>query len=413
MNKKSTSLVDSFVFQKAKENTDLIKNQSNIEPSLVGQVSDKSPTLNQQMSDKSPTTNQHLTNEQPSNKHKPTESQPKTDITPTFNHYEKINISDPIWNLTDRQSIILGHLILNKSRIIQRKKLINATAITEASVKNSIKILHMERFITKPVRWKNKGSVYDIYPDICKRFIELRWPEIIEKYGNPPKLKKEQNDNPTSNQQTTNNKPTINQHKIADSEPTPLSSSRFLNKKSSTKTKINDIETMLKDHPELGYWRQKKLTPKQILNWLRITQCNFETMVLYLSYCAFDMVDNEKEKNIKKTVFDYFFRIIERAGHYPEPQNYKSHEQKQIEDMEKLIAKKEATAKRMKELRNNQIKAEQDIKFQEMLNNPESDLYKKCFNNLSKFGKNFSRTGGKTFESAMRNSYNALLEEKN
>ncbi|KPA10710.1 hypothetical protein MHK_009085, partial [Candidatus Magnetomorum sp. HK-1] len=317
MNKKSASLVDSFVFQKAKQNTDLIKNQGNIESSFVGQLSEKSPTFNRQMSDNSQTTNQPLTNEQPSKNYEPTENQHISDLIPTFDHYEKINISDPIWNLTERQSIILGHLILNKTRIIQRKKLISATAITEASVKNSIKILHMERFITKPVRWKNKGSVYDIYPDICKRFIELRWPEIIKQFGNPPKLKQEQNDNPTINQQSTDNKLTINQNKITDSEPTPLSSSRFLNKNSSSKIKITDIEVIIESHPELGYWRQKKLTPKQFLNWLRITQCKIETMILYLSYCAFDMVNNEKEKNIKKTVFDYFFRIIEKAGHYP------------------------------------------------------------------------------------------------
>ena len=426
MNKKSTSLVDSFVFQKAKQNTDLIQ-QDNIEPSyvgqlsensltFVGQLSENSPTFDRQLSDNCRSKDHPLTDLKPSINNKPTLTQHVTDLNPTFDQHQRINISDPIWNLTDRQAIILGYLIFNKSKIIQRKKLIHETGITEASVKNSLKVLHIERFITKPVRWKNKGSVYEIYVDICKRFIELRWPEIISKYGDPPKLKNEQNEQneqPTINQQLTNNKPTIDQKKITDYEPSSLSSSRFLNKNpSSTKPKIDEIETILKNHPELGYWRQKNLTPKQILNWLKIAQCKLEVMILYLSYCAFDMIDNKNEKNIKKTVFDYFFRIIERSGHYPKPQNYKSHQQKQIEDMEKLVTEKEATAKRMKELREKQINAEKDIKFQEMFNNPESDLYKECFDSLNTFGKNSSRIGGKTFESVMKNAYNELLKKK-
>jgi hypothetical protein len=97
--------------------------------------------------------------------------------------------------------------------------------------------------------------------------MELRWPKIINKYGNPPKIKSDQ-DKPSSNQPVTDVKPTSNQHKITDLEPTSLSSSRFLNKNTSTKEKI---EQVLQDHPELGYWRQKNITPKQIQNWLKIS----------------------------------------------------------------------------------------------------------------------------------------------
>ena len=416
------SLVDAFVFQKAKKNTDLIKNQlvPNQYPTNSRPVTEESATsrlqvgcklgtgrskvghksdTTQPIADNYPTNTQPVTDPEPS-------TQPVADFEPTCNQHTNINISDPIWNITDIQSIILGHLVLNKSKLIQRKQLIHSTGVTEASVKKALRVLHLERFITKPVRWKNYGSVYDIHTDICNRFMELRWPKIINKYGNPPKIKNDQ-DKPSSNQPVTDVKPTSNQHEITDLEPTSLSSSRFLNKNTSTKEKI---EQVLQDHPELGYWRQKNITPKQIQNWLKISQCTLEVMVLYLSYCAFDMVDNKKEKDIKKTVFDYFFRIIERAGHYPEPQNYKSHQQKKIEDMEKVISEKEAETKKLEELRQKTWKVEQDLEFQKMMSDPECDLYKECFKRLNKFAQ--QQLKGKNFERSMKGAYEKLIEER-
>ena len=79
--------------------------------------------------------------------------------------------------------------------------------------------------------------------------------------------------------------------------------------------------------------------------------------------------------------------------------------------MEKVIAEKNAEAKRLEELREQERKAEQNLKFQEMFNNPESDLYKECYNSLNEFGKRCSRIGGRTFEAAMKKAYSDLLKK--
>jgi len=394
-NKKSTSLVDSFVFKQAKQNTDLINNlnsndqKDNIDFINTDLINKKDNTdlinkkNNTDLINKKDNTDL-INNSNDNNKN--TDLIYSNDNKPPLilNQYSfNINISDPIWNLTDRQAIILGYLILNQSKLFQRKNLIQATSISEACIKHSLKILHTERFITKPIRWKNNGSVYDLYQDVCKRFIDVRWPEILKKYGDPPKIVIKSN---STKDQNDDNKTLI--------------------KSNSTNIKLSEIETMLESHPELGYWRQLKLTAKQVQSWLRITCCNLDVMAKYLSYCAFDMIDNEKQKSLKKTPFDYFFRVIENSGQYPKPNSYKSYQQKQIEDMEILIAEKEAEAKKIEELRQKQWKIENDLEFQKMMNDPECELYKKCFDNLNSFSKTLKGIG---FEKSMRVSYEKII----
>lgn len=48
--------------------------------------------------------------------------------------------------------------------------------------------------------------------------------------------------------------------------------------------------------------------------------------------------------------------------------------------------------------------AEQDKGFWEMMNSPESELYRRCFDNLNGFEKKLKFTG-KPFEGAMRRAF--------
>ena len=196
----------------------------------------------------------------------------------------------------------------------------------------------------------------------------------------------------------------VNNNKVAPS----LSSSRFNNnKKSISKEKILEIENILQTHPELGYWRELKLTAKQVYNWLKIADCNLDLMIKYLSYCAFDIVnENKKIRN----PFNYFFRVIEKSGQYPKSSSYKSHQKKKIEDMEKIIAEQEAEAKKLENLRQKKWKVEKNLKFQKMMNDPESSLYKKCFSRLNNFSKTLK---GSLLEKSMKGAYEELIEEEN
>ena len=45
-----------------------------------------------------------------------------------------------------------------------------------------------------------------------------------------------------------------------------------------------------------------------------------------------------------------------------------------------------------------------------MMNDPEGDLYKRCFDRLNDFNKKRSKKGGKVFENAMRKSFDEIMD---
>ena len=160
----------------------------------------------------------------------------------------------------------------------------------------------------------------------------------------------------------------------------------------------------------MGYWRQKKLTAKQIIKWMEIANCDIDTMIQHLCYCRFEMVDLDFEKTKPiENVFNWFFRILEKTGGYPKPKGYKSFQEKKIEMERQIVKEKEKEACEIREIYECKVKAEQDKKFWNMMNDPEGNFYKKCFENLNDFQKN--RSTGKSFEMSMRGVFNKIILE--
>jgi hypothetical protein len=176
-------------------------------------------------------------------------------------------------------------------------------------------------------------------------------------------------------------------------------------------TTTKKIEPTLTTHPELGYWRQKGLTSKQIEQWMKTTGSTFENLIQSLCHCRFEMVDmNLEESKPIENVFNWFFRIIERTGHYPKPKGYKSFEEKQIEQEQKIIEDKEKRIQELKELSRKKWENEQEEKFWLVMNDKNGDLYKKCHSKLNSFEKNLK--GGPVFEKSMRKVFDELTMEK-
>jgi hypothetical protein len=197
------------------------------------------------------------------------------------------------------------------------------------------------------------------------------------------------------------------------------SSSYINNKTTTTKSEFHNstnddlaaIAQVLATHPELGYWRQKKLTPQQIKKWMELTGASLESMIQSLCHCRFEMVemDLEQQREIKN-VFNWFYRIIERAGFYPRPKDYQSFEEKQIAMEKKLLAEKQERARVLAELRRQKIAAEREIAFQEMLADPSSELYQLCFSRLNKFTQETKLVS--LFERAMRDAFEQVMDER-
>ena len=160
----------------------------------------------------------------------------------------------------------------------------------------------------------------------------------------------------------------------------------------------------------MGYWRQKKLTAKQIIKWMEIANCDIDTMIQHLCYCRFEMVDLDFEKTKPiENVFNWFFRILEKTGGYPKPKGYKSFREKKIEAERQIVKQKEKEAQEIRELHQRKIKAEQDKKFWDMMNDPEGELFKKCFEKINSFQKR--KPAGKGFEISMRSIFDKITLE--
>ena len=192
------------------------------------------------------------------------------------------------------------------------------------------------------------------------------------------------------------------------------SSSSFLEVPTTTKEIHNltkSIAETLANHPELGYWRQKGLTAKQIEQWMKLTGATLNNMVKSLCHCRYEMVDldHEKSKPIEN-VFNWFFRVIERAGFYPAPKGYKSYLDKQIELEKQALDEQEQKLQELREIQQAKIDQERELAFREMLNNPEGELYQTCYNRLNHFAQKTSRM--ELFEMAMRKAFDEVMAER-
>ena len=185
----------------------------------------------------------------------------------------------------------------------------------------------------KPFIERNTGIAYGTIRDIVRKFQKLKIIDICYdkvakcyeyKINTEIKIKRDNPDTiPTPFQHHFNMAPAPSQHHH--NTMPYISSSSCIN--TATKTVKQKLET----HPELGYWRQKGLSTKQVEQWIKIADSSLENMIQYLCYCRFEMVDLGREESEPiKDVFNWFFRIIERTGGYPKPKEYQSHQEKTI-----------------------------------------------------------------------------------
>lgn len=176
-------------------------------------------------------------------------------------------------------------------------------------------------------------------------------------------------------------------------------------------TTIQKIENEISQNPELGYWRQKGLTPKQAHTWMNQFDLETGTLIESLCYCKFDMVDNDREKSEPiNDVFNWFFRILERTGAYPKPTNYKSHRQKQIELEKQRVEELKHQAEQLKQLRQQAIIAQTELDFEQLLKDPESDEYKQCLEKIPDIIKKPNKRGSISFINAMKKAYCKLKD---
>jgi DNA-binding transcriptional ArsR family regulator len=200
---------------------------------------------------------------------------------------------------------------------------------------------------------------------------------------------------------------------VTESLTAPINSSSSFSLNDTTTADLTDIRKVLQSRPEMGYWRQKGLTEKQVAEWMKVADCNLDRMATYLDYCRFEMVEMglEQSKPIHD-VFNWFFKILERSGQYRKPKGYKSHLERKLEAEKEVLEAQKQRIEELKSLKRREWEQAQELEFWEMLNNPEGDLYAKCFARLNNFDRKRARKGGKAFEMAMRRAYDQMVNQE-
>ena len=313
----------------------------------------------------------------------------------------QVNSHIDYW-LTPNQFKVLQYLYNLKPRVACVPDIMQQTDIPYGTVRGCLRTLVELDCITKPkyVRKGNfRGFSYAINELRCEEFLNRQASKQVKDQVNR-QVVGELNDQ-------VDLEPIIQEKE---------KSSNFLNKliknnPDSASSLLDSISEVLATHPELGYWRQKKLTPQQVQKWMEMTGASLESMVQSLCHCRYEMVElnQEEEKNIQN-VFNWFYRIIERAGFYPKPKGYQSYLERQLEIEKKLLAEKQERLKALAELQRQKKEAERDIAFYEMLSQPDSELYQQCFSRLNKFTQ--ATKNASLFERFMRDAFDQILDEQ-
>lgn len=325
-------------------------------------------------------------------------------------------------NLTDRQLSVLKIIYHNRPFKIHGPNGIGATlGIGAPNVRNQIKSLVNKGYINKPYSINdgvNVGSTCRVVEEKCKPlFGDTSIVNPSAKKSDTLLLRVAETDqviNWSSDQVA--NRPTGQVINRSTDQVDNRSSDQSINSYNSSSSSFNKITTTaevlkkIETDPELGYWRHRQLTAKQIINWSKEFQISIDSVIESLRHCRFDLVDNELEQ--KKSIgqpFDWFYKRLVSVGIYQQPPGYKSHQDKEIERNKERIDKLKRQAAELKKLREEEALAMVELEFEQMMQQPESEMYKKCFENIAPYAKRADKIGSKLFINAMRKVF---IEQK-
>jgi len=317
----------------------------------------------------------------------------------------------PELTISEKQSTILYYLCTRRRNFTNRKIISKATHIAHGTVKDSISVLKEKGFL-KSTKVKRHGTTsgfeYFLNLELCEAYFRRNsgnsFSPLNQPFDQPP--------DQSSNRSSDRPMPSFSSSSF--SEKTTTENAGFFEtaKGHTENAEIETIRNILEKHPELGYWRQKKLTPKQIFSWMKSSGNSLDTMVQYLCYCRFEMIELEFEKNKSiRNVFNWFFRLLERTGGYPKPNGYRSFEEKKIEEKREIIQANRTRIEELKALARKEQEQAKEEGFWEMMANPKSDQYQRCFEKLSAFHQKRAKKGGRAFEDAMRKEFEIEWEK--
>lgn len=277
---------------------------------------------------------------------------------------------------TVRQGTVLLHLI-QSGGVGQREQIAQATGVTLATVKHTLRLAAARGYITGLRTFCQggmRGFVAALDQVLCGEY-----------FGRFSFLPDRPVDKPVH-------------------RPVPSSSSLKTKKLTTASNRLKSVgqsaEVLV--GPTGIYWGTEGLQEQQAKTWCKQFDIEPTQLRLQLEWARHDLVVNNKASEVKKDCVSWFFGVLRRtSGCYPKPQNYKSPAEIRAEQMEQA-AKEAATA------RDKQIAAEQEMAFQRILTDQDSEAYKSLLAGVSDFAQEM---GGKALEIALREAFELLTQQ--
>lgn len=321
-------------------------------------------------------------------------------------------------NLNDKQYRILEYVYFNRPFKVKGENGIEGLlGIKYNTVRNSLRSLEVKGYIEKPFAINDgvyNGSNCRVNTDLCLTFFG---PSQITQ---PTTLFSGQPDNRTTGRTTgqPNNKTperATEQPIKRASERTPEQPSERTTDSYSSSSFLNNTTTITEldlSDPYLFYWLENGLTVDQINKWVMEFKHSPTMIINFLKWAKFDLVDNDIEKNIDKSVLKWFYGALKKGG-YSKPVNYKSHQQLLIEKETKELEFLEAEVKALNEVRKKKQELHLSLELERVLADPEGELYKKCLAAFPGIQKtryiNHAKQLGPAFEKEMGRALRKIL----
>jgi hypothetical protein len=310
------------------------------------------------------------------------------------------------YSLTKSQCLVLLYLA-QQPGLAQRQKIASATKLPLGTVKDALNTLNRKGYICSEyfVRGGYRGISFKIDTALFNDFLQRRGTDFNTNFQPviPPHI--QPHNQPLSQpvyqpvfQPITRplNQPlmqSVNQtvnHPLSQPVVQPLDSS-FSSSSENQKT-----TTTVLTGPEMAYWVELGLKDRQVLKWCEDFNIDPSEIRQQLAWARWDLVNNDKEAEVKKDAINWFFGILKRsAGCYPPAKGYQSPVEIRAA---RLRAQIDAEVKARADLDTLEVEA----RFQAVLNNPEGAEYQ---NLLSGLPEAMSGMKGKTLETILREKF--------
>lgn len=261
--------------------------------------------------------------------------------------------------LSRKQALVLYELIHNPSRMTSYSMIGAALGLSKPAVRDAVEKLCCKGYISRPETVRDgvfQGFRYWLDAALCQQFIDSGGVSN-EKFHGPS--------------HTHVTPPT---HTVR-----PPSFPLHTTFSSSSEQKLTTHAVNL-DDPELRWWKEQGLRPRQIESWLEEFKMTADELTISLRYARFDVLVNEIKVGGApiNNVLNWFYRILSKAGMYARPANYKSIYEMREEALRAQLQQDEEVRRRIREL-------ECEARFRQIMSDPESEDYQSLLSQVSDF----------------------------